>query len=106
MDIRDMSPAYQAKSTAWEAVRNERDAQDKQWGPIEQRARELTFGEWMAILVEEVGEMSEAFLEYKFGSGDFDHLYEESIQAAAVGMAIVEALSYHLIESNKEVPVE
>ena len=106
MDIRDMDDVQQAKSAAWEAVRRERDRQDDMWGPIDQRAEELTFGDWIGILIEEVGEMAEAFLNYKFGDGDFDHLYEETIQVAAVGMAIVECLSYHLIVNDKEVPVE
>lgn len=101
MDIRDMTDVDKAKSTAWEAVRNERDRQDERWGSIDQRVTDLTFGQWLAILSEEVGEMSEAFLEYKFGDGNYDDLYDEAIQVAAVGMAIVEALSYLLITGDR-----
>lgn len=44
------------------------------------------------ILMEEVGEMSQAALKTKFENGDKDKIREEAVQVAAVALAIVECL--------------
>lgn len=61
----------------------EREKQDSKWGS----QRHLTRERWLAILVEEVGEVAEAILE-----DDSEGLRKELIQVAAVAIAFVEAL--------------
>lgn len=67
----------------------ERIRQDQKWG--EQNHNPYTY---LAILIEEVGEFSQAALQTQFGGkhGGFDHLREEAVQTAAVALAIVECL--------------
>jgi NTP pyrophosphatase (non-canonical NTP hydrolase) len=74
------------------AVRNvmdERTRQDKKWG--EQNHDPYTY---LAILLEEVGEYSQACLQSQFGGdkGGFSKMRGEAVQVAAVALAIVECL--------------
>ena len=71
-------------------VDNERLKQDAMWG--KQRHDR---GTWLAILMEEVGEvaqaMQEGFTHHK--ESDADNLYTELIQVAAVAVAIAEQVA-------------
>lgn len=74
------------------AVRNvmdERDRQDAKWG--EQNHDPYTY---LAILLEEVGEYSQACLQTQFGGdkGGFSKMRSEAVQVAAVALAIIECL--------------
>ncbi|MBI9042899.1 MAG: MazG-like family protein [Anaerolineaceae bacterium] len=72
-----------------ESVLKERTQQDKKWG--KQNHDPFTY---LTILMEEVGELSQAALHNKFGgpNGSLDHLRVEAVQTAAVALAIVECL--------------
>jgi len=65
----------------------ERTSQDLKWG--EQNHDPFA---WATILMEEVGEFSQAALHYKFGGPTAANIREEAVQVAAVAMAIVECL--------------
>lgn len=59
-------------------VRAERERQDELWGPVEDR--DGSFGFWLAVLVEEVGEVANAMLEEM----PWDEVRTELVQVAAV----------------------
>lgn len=65
----------------------ERDRQNTKWGH-----QRHTYGDWLKILVEEVGEVAQAMLTGKGWGKDTDanNLYKELIQVAAVASAIAE----------------
>ena len=63
-------------------IDSERRVQDLKWGS----QRELDDKTWLAVLVEEVGEVARAILER-----DPDNLHEELVQIAAVAVAWLEA---------------
>ena len=69
----------------------ERIKQDNKWG--EQNHDPIT---WVAILMEEVGELAQSAIETKFISfgvhGGTKNVRKEAIHAAAVAIAIVECL--------------
>lgn len=80
-------------SASAEAVRrilSERLDQDQKWG--DQAHHPDTT--WLAILTEEVGELSRVILHAKFNGhdGTWDNAMEEATQVAAVAMAWLEAL--------------
>jgi NTP pyrophosphatase (non-canonical NTP hydrolase) len=68
-------------------VFHERLRQNDIWG-----LQRHSFGTWLAILVEEVGEVAQAMQKGMESrkSSDADDLYEELIQVAAVASAIAE----------------
>ncbi len=70
-------------------VMSERQRQDQKWG--EQNHDPYVY---MAILMEELGEMAQAALQTQFGGkhGGLDHLREDAVHTAAVALAIVECL--------------
>lgn len=70
-------------------VAQERVRQDAKWG--EQNHDPFAY---LAILMEEVGELAQAALHARFGGpgGSPAHLREEAVQCAAVAVAIVECL--------------
>jgi len=72
---------------ALQDVLSERARQDAKWG--EQNHDPITY---LAILTEEVGELSQAVLHVRFGGPKADGLREEAIHTAAVALAIVESL--------------
>jgi len=76
-------------ANAFESVLQERVRQDEKWG--EQNLDPFTY---LTILMEEVGELSQAALHTKFGGehSGLEHLREEAVQTAAVALAIVECL--------------
>jgi len=69
---------------------NERLGQNAKWGK-----QRHDHGTWLAILMEEVGEvaqaMQEGFTHHK--ESDADNLYTELIQVAAVAVAIAEQVA-------------
>jgi NTP pyrophosphatase (non-canonical NTP hydrolase) len=68
-------------------VFSERVRQNEKWGN-----QRHTYGSWLAILVEEVGEAAQA-MQVHWGWGkpsDAQNLYEELIHVAAVASAIAE----------------
>lgn len=69
------------------AVYRERRRQDAKWGTIEQRRDKLDNWGWLAILMEEIGEIAKALLEHKPAE-----MHTEIIQALAVCMAWLEWL--------------
>ena len=66
------------------SVLEERTRQDDLWGEATERG--YTRGEWLTILVEEVGEVAKAL-----NDGDITQLKTELIQVAAVALAFSEA---------------
>jgi len=64
-------------------VKDERGRQDAKWGS----QRDLPDRTWLAILVEEVGEVAKAMLEH-----DDEGLKKEIVQVAAVAVAMIEAI--------------
>lgn len=76
----------------FEEIKNEMLAQDAKWG--EQNHKPI---EWVAILTEEIGEVSKEALEYHFKKyyRDVDQLAnyrKELIQVAAVAVAMIQCL--------------
>lgn len=67
-------------------VMNERLHQEAKWG---QQNHDGPF--YLAILVEEVGEIAHTILEARAGSGDSSEIRKEIIQVAAVAVAMAEA---------------
>jgi NTP pyrophosphatase (non-canonical NTP hydrolase) len=67
----------------YDDIQEERRKQDKKWGvPLERNIPPLM---WIAILVEEVGEVAKALLQ-----GKNKEVRAEAVQVAAVAVAIVE----------------
>ncbi|RBP89375.1 MazG-like nucleotide pyrophosphohydrolase family protein [Cytobacillus firmus] len=83
------------KNNALLAVEKERFRQNAKWG----RQRH-SYGDWLKILVEEVGEVAQAMQTGQgWGKGsDANDLYKELIQVAAVAVAIAEQ-----IEEEREI---
>lgn len=71
------------------SILDERKKQDQKWG--EQNHDPIIY---LAILVEEVGELAQAAIQNKFGgkNGSLEHLRIEAVHTAAVAYAIVECL--------------
>lgn len=67
-------------------INEERDRQDAKWGP---NPRNLPLGEWLAVLVEEVGEIAKSLLD-----NDMDNLIVEIIQVCAVGISMIEDITH------------
>lgn len=79
-------------SGAIKDVLAERKKQVVKWGKQQVHSPEI----WLAILSEEVGELSQAMLHYRYAEFPEDHLDKmrvEAVQVAAVALAIVEALN-------------
>lgn len=68
-------------------IMQERARQDEKWG--EQNHKPPV---WLTILMEEVGEASQAVLHEKFGGHAAENLREEMVQVAAVAVAFIEYL--------------
>ncbi len=71
------------------AIYAERRRQDRKWGTIEERATKLDNWGWLAILMEEVGEIAKAMLEHNPAQ-----MRTEIVHAAAVCFAWLEWLDY------------
>lgn len=68
-------------------IGTERTRQDNKWG-----VQDHDGPTWLAILSEEVGELSQCVLHAKFGGSQSHKVLEEAVQVAAVAKAIVECL--------------
>lgn len=79
-----------ASAEAIRRVINERASQDQKWGDQAHHPDTV----WLAILIEEVGELAQVVLHSKFGGhhGTWGNALEEATQVAAVAMAWLEAL--------------
>ena len=68
-------------------INAERDRQDKLWG-----TQRHNMGDWLKILIEEVGEVSQAMQigDVCYKKSDANDLYKELIQVSAVSAAIAE----------------
>lgn len=68
-------------------INTERDVQDSKWGK-----QRHTMGDWLKILIEEVGEVAQAMQigDVCYKDSDANDLYKELIQVAAVAAAIAE----------------
>ncbi|WNS74252.1 hypothetical protein RRV45_15180 [Bacillus sp. DTU_2020_1000418_1_SI_GHA_SEK_038] len=73
----------------------ERIRQNQLWG----RQRH-PMGDWLKILIEEVGEVAQAMQigDFSYKESDADDLYKELVQVAAVAVAIAE----QVVERGKE----
>lgn len=87
-------------------VQDERRKQDRKWGP-----QNHTPLEWMAILVEEVGEAQKEALEYhwrgKYYPDDVERLARyraELVQVAAVAVAAIESLDRNELPAQCATP--
>jgi len=80
---------------ALEMIIHERERQDAKWG--EQNHPLYT---WLAILVEEVGELGQAMLHTEFGGYAKGKVKEEAIHVAAVALQFVEYLIRQEMEQN------
>lgn len=69
-------------------IERERERQEKKFP---NRHHSLTM--WLAILMEEVGELAEAILHYTSGEGDREYISEEATQVSAVALALNEQLA-------------
>lgn len=74
---------------ALEDVLDERIKQDKKWG--EQNHNPYIY---LAILLEEIGELAQAILQTQFGGdkGGWKNVRKEAIHSAAVSLALLECL--------------
>ena len=79
---------------AWDSVLAERIRQDSKWG-LQNHTEEW----WLAILMEEVGELSQAILETHFNNGPearlkggHENIRQEAVQIAAVAIALIECI--------------
>ena len=69
-------------------ILKERDRQNNKWG--EQNHSPI---EWLPILVEEVGEVAKAICDsYFIGIDSYNHYRKETIEVAAVALAMVECM--------------
>lgn len=81
-------PAFDGvQLAAIDIVIKERDRQDAKWG-VQDHSPLI----YQAILMEEVGETTQAALDEHFGGSKAGSLFEEAVQQAAVALAIVECL--------------
>lgn len=79
------------------AVIAERQRQDTKWG-----VQDRSIIEWLAILAEEFGEVSDEVVEVHFGRKvDIADYRQEMIQVAAVAVAAVECLDRRLANGEK-----
>lgn len=74
---------------ALQSVLDERQRQNAKWG-----VQNHDGFVWIAILGEELGELSQAVLETKFGGkhGGMENVRAEAVQCAAVALQIVECI--------------
>lgn len=75
---------------ALDSVLAERGKQDVMWGQQNHHGFK-----WLAILGEEVGELSECVLHADYGGKAAAHTQEEAVQVAAVALAMVECIMRH-----------
>lgn len=79
---REMGPAF---AEAVKQIRDERDKQNRKWGEQNHDG-----GLWLKILMEEVGELSQAMLHDEFGGPAAGTVDAELVQVAAVAVQWME----------------
>ena len=72
-------------SDLMDCVREEHGRQIMKWG-----TQNVTSFEWLAYLIEEVGELAEAISEYEYRDGLPGHIMTEAIQVATLALKIAE----------------
>ncbi len=91
------------KDFAIKSVLEERARQDLKWG---QQSHSEEW--WLAILMEEVGELSQAILETHFDNGTdlggFENIRKEAVQVAAVAVAMLECIDRKPLNSIRYTP--
>ena len=79
------------KSKALVDIEKERARQDQMWGEQNHNP-----SDWLAILMEEVGEAAKIIVERRFDHAntddDYEDLRDELVQTAAVAVAMIECL--------------
>lgn len=81
--------AQEARHHIYKLISSERDVQDAKWGP-----QRHPWSQWLAVLVEEVGEVSEEILRLEFGhEAELIRLEEELVQVCAVAVHMLEQLA-------------
>lgn len=97
-----MNPTTQAATALvrWEALKKilkERDRQNVKWG--EQNHDDYR---WLAILSEELGEVSQAILHDEFGGEAAGTVEEELVQVAAVAVQWLECIERRYSETKEQ----
>jgi len=82
-------------------IKEERYSQDRKWG-IQNHNPEW----WMQILMEEVGEVSKALLEAKFGNWSLSEYRKEMVQVAAVAVVMLECFDRNSSQPITESDIE
>lgn len=90
-------PLESKMSEAIEAIRIERERQDKKWGV--QNHNLMT---WLGILAEEFGEAAKEINEFHFRDAWLEDVRAELVQTAAVAVAMVEYIDRHSVKDLKE----
>jgi len=91
-----------APISAGNLIREERKRQDKKWG-----FQNHNLFEWLAILMEEVGELSQAGLECRRTIKPATFIEQEAVHVAAVAFAILEQIERNrLLEKPMEAIVK
>ncbi|KKN54342.1 hypothetical protein LCGC14_0593200 [marine sediment metagenome] len=86
------------RGSIFEEINKERTRQDEKHGWQDTHGRHLNEW-WLAILMEEIGEVSEEMLDLHFqGKKDEADLRDEVLQAAAVAIAWVESIDRRINE--------
>lgn len=82
-----MDEQWELTLDTWIDILHERKNQNEKWG-----IRRHTMGDWLKILVEELGEVAQAMQigDLCHKESDANDLYKELIQVAAVACAIAE----------------
>lgn len=88
---------YKSLSSALICVLNEREKQDGKWG--EQNHNPYIY---LAILLEEIGELAQAILQTQFGGnkGGWANVRKEAVHSAAVALALIECLDRNKWNEN------
>ncbi len=101
-DLNELERCINMTSAA-ASVDEERRRQDDKWG-VQNHSPEW----WLAILMEEVGELSQTILETHFDNGPeaahlrgIDKIRNEAVQAAAVAMAMIECIDRNSKQQGK-----
>lgn len=92
------------KPAAIESINAERDRQNAKWG---EQNHQVEW--WLAILMEEVGELAQAIIETHFDNGEQERLKggiqnirQEAVQCAAVAVAMIECIDRALPKERNE----
>lgn len=88
----DQTADAKVQEQIFDEIRKERARQDAKFGPQNMHPPER----WLVILMEEVGEVSNAVLEK-----DLAGYYTEFVQVAAVAVAALESLSWQLAKDGE-----